>query len=499
MKTPNKLKALIKAERRRVKLNGNYKGEQKMVRTRTEGQRLADLLEILQKYEECKAVLDEELSNETVSKQYTYEKCPSKRCKNPFEKCFIRAEQKRIRRQREAEVLQHLQNIERIKADLGDEICDETGYGQNLNCKPCKQYTNPFKKYGINRQIKAEKKRAQCKREAEELKQLQDIERAKSESARAELARAELARAKFAKAGVCNLELCKKFGYKQCRCRKPPKRYTNPFKKPVYEETPDTEICKLKRVKKGKKVKKTKLPHEYYRDNYEICEPERVNKIKKTNPPSEYYRNDYEICEPKRVKKIKKTKLPCTFHRDDYEICEPERVTKNKKTKLPCEHHRKRYEICKPKRVKKTKKTRLPCEYYNDDYEICKPNRIEKIKRTKLPCEYYRGDYEIYEPKIVRKITKIKLKRKKKPLIKCTNEDNDKICEANANTPMIFNNKRCKHLYCFNKQQELECVITRKLRRKENKILQKQLCVTVEQRYFKKIMNEYHYPTAGHG
>lgn len=179
------------------------------MRVRAERNRLAELKEQLEEMKRRKAELRGELCHEIGCAEYVK---PRKTFKNPFKKCAVfrrmRAAKKLARYKRQAKH-QHLQDIETVKAKLGEGISDETGYGQYLNTRPHKQYTNPFKKYVINRQIKKEKKRERRKRKAELRQHLRDIECAKAEQARAEYARAELARAELAKAEYARAELQK--------------------------------------------------------------------------------------------------------------------------------------------------------------------------------------------------------------------------------------------------------------------------------------------------
>lgn len=447
-----------------------------MIRPRTERERLAGLLEQLEDAERRKAELGEEISRDIGYGPHIHEK-RRKRFKNPFKKCIAarhaKKEKKRGRRRREAEMLQQLQDIGSRKADLGEIISQETGYGQYLHKKSRKRRCfNPFMKYLIKRQIKAEKEQARRRIEGEVRQQLREIQLAKAELARAELAKTELAELAMAELGE---EISVEPDYEQHRYKKRCKLCANPFKKYAIKR-------KIKAEKKWARRQREAEMRQQLRDM-----PLTKTEIRFRDEPE--YDEVSEIPYETRKKK--------------------------KKKRLKCRK-------CWLKKAKHKQVTEL---YSDSDIEFDKyaPTQEEEFIETKVErsepeyeeeplTEYYGSDdYEIYEPKRVKKIKKIKTKKIKKPKVKREKRslrkyldtllnDDDEIYEAKrkervinmqphlvTNRPMIFkcNNKKCKHLYCIKKRNDIEYDDTKKLTRKERKLLKRRISVVIEKRYFK--------------
>lgn len=467
-----------------------------MVRPRTERERLAGLVEQFEEAKLRKAEFGEEISRDTG---YGYiRKKRSKRLKNPFEKCLAarqaQAEKKHGRRKREAEVLQQLEDLEAIKAEFGEAISPSTDYEQYIPTtiykKPRKRRClNPFMKYMIKRQIKAEKEQARRQIEAKLRQQLRDIELAKAEITRAELAKAELAELAKAELGE---EINVETDYVQYRRKKRCKLCKNPFKKYVNK-------LKIKADKKRARRQREAEMRQQLRDMPLIKTELRFREEPELEEYSEMPYETRKTKKRKRFKCIKCFKKPkhkeVTESYSDYDVDYDEYApTQEEFIKTKVERSKPEY------------KEEPLTEYYgtNDDYEPYEPKRVKKIKKRKRK-----------KVKKAKKVKKTKVKRKKRPFIKYSDsllDEDDEIYEGeiinrkirplfDKNKPMIFkcNNKKCKHLYCIKKRHDIEYDETRKLTKKERKILQRRICAVIDKRYFNKIMNESHYPTAKHG
>lgn len=426
-----------------------------MVRSRAEKEQLAEIIQQLEEVERRKAVLDEEAGNTEHKRRFL--------CQNPFKKCnviqLIRTERKLRRRKREAEVLLHLQEIESLKAELGEAISDETGYGQFLATRSQKKFKNPFKNYVMNRQIKAEKKRARRIREAEVRKQLQDIELAKAEYAKAELAEPELAEDISGEA----------VHYERYRHKKPRKKCTNLCKNYNFNR-------QVKAEKKQARRKEEEQMRQRLRD-IELAN----NAVRFRDEPEseEITETPYEHLKEKQKPYVKRKRLKC----------------------------------CKKSKHKKVTELNSDSDILFGNYEPMREEEIieTKVQRSKPEYEekpvrkYYdtSDDYETYKPRKIKRVTKIKN----------VPDDNTEIYEAKTakrvvhfmpeldNRPLVFKckNKKCKHLYCIKQRHDLEYDSTSKLTRKQRKILNRRMSVICEKRYFKKIINGSHCPTARQG
>lgn len=271
-KNAQKLKELIKAERRKDKLC-------RKITNLTETVQLAELIKRFE--DEQNREFGEEISDETGHGQ-NLDRSPYRQYKNPFKKFIIcrqiKSENKQSQLKREADVLQHPQDIESIIAELDEDISHETGYGQNLG-NLYTPYKNPFKIFVNNRQIKAEKKK---RRKREEMRQqLQDKE--------------------FKKVDL-RLRHEKEF-----EIIKMEKENEN-----RYENKKNNSLFKKSKHKKINKLRSDDISFEnYVPPNEEQITETKIVRTKpeyEKKPMAKYYgtRSDFELNESKEVKNIKK-------------------------------------------------------------------------------------------------------------------------------------------------------------------------------------------------
>lgn len=434
---------------------------------------------------------------------------------------------------------------------LEEEICYETGHGQNFDGNPHRRCINPFKKCVINRQIEAEKKRAQRRNFEPSIKHKNILFDDSDEM-------------DDAKTKKRMNNLCPKLAGTSpiiCYCNNDKWKHSHSIKKLTDCECDNTRkltrnaaICthlqsingnEINDAKTKKKVNNlcpkiagtspiicycnnNKWKHLHSIKKLPDCEYDNTRTDYRQNlcrDTSRQFKNPFKKIIIKRRIKAEKKRAQCIRelkkklqHLQDIESeradfgeeinCE---IDYGQNLNIhPCKQcrnlFRKKQYIQQPKhKPVTTSSSDSDCTEFSKYQPIKEQQIIKTIVQRASPKQKpfvefccSKGNYELCEPKI-KKVKRKKGKRKKKRLPKhaCQIFDNDDdIYEASMGYYKPCNKKMCTQIYRINERHDIECDNRRKLTRNEKQLLKRQMCLAPNKRYFKIFMNESHCPTA---